>query len=270
MCNELSSRWAKRLYVAVLAFLVGLLSAGPAAAHVSKIQITSVTDFAGGISFGKVGPYVKIKGKLTYAVDPDNVFNRQIVDLKYAKTGQLRRDLSVVHPYSTGKGYVEEIVGGDARNAKGEVEFTGDFILLMPKDLSKGNHRLFYDVNNRGRIQGLSSFNDTGENNDPTTAADAGNGWLMQQGYSVLWTGWNWDVEAVSASDTAASPLRIFLPILVNPDGSTLSEKINAEITVEAKDGVMFDWLAWGFSHCYLVDPNKMNSARSEEHTSEL
>ncbi len=261
MCNELSSRWAKRLSVTVLAFLVGLLSAVPAAAHVSKIQITSVTDFAGSISFGNVGPYVKIKGKLTYAVDPDNVFNRQIVDLKYAKTGQLRQDLSVVHPYNTGKGYVEEIVGGDARNAKGEVEFTGDFILLMPKDLSKGNHRLFHEVNNRGRILGLTAFNDTVENNDPTTAADAGNGWLMQQGYSVLWTGWNWDVEAVSASDTAASPLRIFLPILVNPDGSTLSEKINAEITVEAKDGVMFDWLAWGYSRCYLVDPNKMNSA---------
>jgi hypothetical protein len=69
------------------------------------------------------------------------------------------------------------------------------------------------------------------------------------------------DVEAVSASDTAASPLRIFLPILVNPDGSTLSEKVNAEITVELKDGVMFDWLAWGNSRCYLVDPSKMSSA---------
>ena len=89
MSNELSSRWAKRLSVAVLAFLVGLLSAVPAAAHASKIQITSVTDFAGGISFGNVGAYVKIKGKLAYAVDPDNIFNRQIVDLKYAKAAGL-------------------------------------------------------------------------------------------------------------------------------------------------------------------------------------
>ena len=260
MFKRLLSRWAKPLFIIAVVFLVGVLSTAPAVAHVTKMQITSMSDFAGGMSFGNVGPYVKIKGTLTYAVDPDNRFNQQIVDLQYAKKGQLRQDVSIVHPLSSGKGYVEEIVGGDARNKKGEVEFTGDFILLMPKDLSKGNHRLFYEVNNRGNILGLTVFNDSAASNDPTTAADAGNGWLMSQGYSILWTAWNWDVENVTAT-SATSPLRIFLPILVNKDGSTLSEKVNAEITVELKDGVMFDWLAWGNSRCYLVDPSKISSA---------
>jgi hypothetical protein len=142
MCNKLSSRWAKRLPVAVLAFLVGLLSAVPAAAHVSKIQITSVTDFAGGISFGKVGPYVKIKGKLTYAVDPDNVFNRQIVDLKYAKTGQLRRICPSCIPTVPARGMLRKssVVMHAMPRARWNSPATS--FLLMPKDLSKGNHRL--------------------------------------------------------------------------------------------------------------------------------
>ena len=57
------------------------------------------------------------------------------------------------------------------------------------------------------------------------------------------------------------TPQRIFLPIIVNPDGSPLIEKVNAEITVQVKDGVMFDWLAWGNSRCYLVDPQQAQTA---------
>ena len=81
----------------------------------------------------------------------------------------------------------------------------------------------------------------------------------MREGYSVLWTGWNWDVE----NPSPRPPQRIFLPIIVNPDGSSLVERINAEITVQVKDGVKVDWLAWGGSRCYSVadDPTKLQQA---------
>ena len=80
------------------------------------------------------------------------------------------------------------------RDARGRVTFTADFILLRPADLSRGNHRLLYEVSNRGNLGALAMFNEAGWNNDPTSRADAGNGFLFEQGYSLLWSGWNWDV----------------------------------------------------------------------------
>ena len=58
-------------------------------------------------------------------------------------------------------------------------------------------------------------------------------------------------------------PQRIYLPIVVNPDGSPLVERINAELTIQVKDGVKADWLAWGGSRCYLVadDATKQQQA---------
>lgn len=235
------SRWTGVLLGLCVVVLVRPCFISTAQARVSWVEITERVPFADGMAFGKVGPYEKIRGRLHYAVDLDNRFNRQIVDLQLAKTGQLHQDVSEVSPAG-----VREVVGGDARNARGEVEFWGDFILLKPVDLSKGNHRLLYEVDNRGRILGLNFYNDAENNNNPSSAADAGNGWLMREGYSLLWAGWNWDVET---GDT----LRIFLPIIVNPDGSPMIEKVNAEMTVQVKDGVQVEWFAWGNSRCYPV-----------------
>lgn len=237
--------------------LVTLAFTATSLARVTRIEITERVPFAGGMEFGNVGAYEKIKGKLYYAVDPDNRFNRQIVDLHLAKHGQLRQDISVVHTGTTG--YVEEIVGGDARNAKGEVEFAGDFILLKPVDLKKGNHRIFYEVNNRGNIGALSYYNNTLSTNDPTTAQDAGNGWSMREGYSILWTAWNWDVESTAGTN----PLRIFLPIILNADDSPMVDRINAELTVQLNDTVKVEWFDWGGSRCYHVadDSNLLQDA---------
>lgn len=229
--------------------LSGLISS--AQARVSWIEITERVPFAGGMAFGKVGPYEKIRGRLHYAIDPDNRFNKQIVDLHLAKTGQLRQDVSAVTPAG-----VQEALGGDARNTKGEVEFSGEFILLKPVDPAKGNHRLLFEVTNRGRILGLNFYNDAENSNNPTSAADGGNGWLLREGYSLLWTGWNWDVET-------GDGLRVFLPVIVNPDGSPLVEKVNAEMTIQVKDGVQVEWFGWGNSRCYPVadDPVLQHAA---------
>jgi len=254
-----TSRCSKALVGMCVLMVVVLAFGSTSLARVSRIEITERVPFAGGMAFGEVGPYEKVKGRLYYAVDPDNKYNRQIVDLQLAKSNQLRQDVSVVHDTGTTR-YVEEIVGGDARNAKGEVEFWGDFLLLKPVDPTRGNHRLLYDVNNRGSLRALEYYNNATSTNNPTAAAHAGNGWLMREGYSLLWTGWNWDVENPSPTNP---PQRIYLPIVVNPDGSPLVEWINAEITVQVKDGVKADWLAWGGSRCYLVadDATKQQQA---------
>jgi len=196
--------------------IVLFVLAGTVTAEVERIEITSRSVFAGGMEYGAVGAYEKIRGKLFYAVDPDNAANAAIVDLDLAPRG-----------------------------ADGKVRFQGDFILLKPVDLAKGNGRLLYDVNNRGSLYMLRHINDGNRTNDPSSAGDAGNGFLMRQGYSLLWSAWNWDVRA------GDNRLQIELPIATQ-NGQIIRQSIAAEIVnsygLTAPASMS---LAWGNSRCY-------------------
>jgi hypothetical protein len=79
-------------------------------AHVARVEIISRTDVQDGRAFGSAGAYEKIVGRVYFAVRPESVHNRQIVDLDKAP-----------------------------RNAQGEVEFSADLYLYKPKDMNKGN-----------------------------------------------------------------------------------------------------------------------------------
>ncbi len=193
-----------------------ILIAATAAAEVERIEITSREVFADGMAFGSTGAYEKIRGRLFYAVDPDNPANAAIVDLELAPGG-----------------------------ADGLVRFQGDFLLLKPVDLGKGNGRLLYDVNNRGNLYMLRHINGGTRTNDPSTAEDAGNGFLMEQGYSLLWSAWNWDV--VSGDDR----LQIELPIATK-NGASIRQRIAAEIVNSfGREPAPSMPLAWGASRCY-------------------
>lgn len=130
-----------------------------------KLEIIRVEPVFAGVSFGNVGPYEKIVGRAFAEVVPANRLNAGIVNLAKAQ-----------------------------RNEAGRVEYWFDFCLLKPADLRRGSRRIFYDVNNRGNKLALNHFNDAPRVNDPSSAADAGNGFLMRQGHSLLWSGWQGDV----------------------------------------------------------------------------
>ena len=50
---------------------------------------------------------------------------------------------------------------------------------------------LLYDVNNRGGIAILGQVDGKGPaNNDPTTIADSGDGFLMRHGFTLLFSAW--------------------------------------------------------------------------------
>ena len=240
MTSHELQQMSRRLIVIFVTICVTLFGRA-ALARVSRIEIIERKPFAGGKHFGDVGPYEFIRGRLHYAVQPDHPRNRAIVDLQLAKQGRLRADLS-----SIVDGRMAEVLGKDPRNEKGEVQFAGDFILLKPVDLSRGNHRLLYDVNNRGNLLMLSYYNNAAGSNRPATEQHAGNGWLMRQGYSLLWSAWNWDVAKVDQS-----PLRINLPVVVKQDGSPMTSLVNSELAVQSRDGVTVEWTAWGGSRCY-------------------
>jgi hypothetical protein len=198
-------------------FSVGLslLAAASASAEVVRIEVSSREPFAGGQAFGAVGAYEKVRGRLHYAVDPASPANARIVDL-----------------------------GKAPRDASRRVTFTGDFVLLKPVDLAKGNHRLLYEVNNRGNLGMLSRFNRAAGSNDPAAVAHAGNGFLLRRGYTLAWSAWNWDVLPGDGR------LQIALPIATDGD-KPITGRIAAEIVVNQRSDT--EPLAWGNSRCYEV-----------------
>src|SRR5207302_10318216 len=117
--------------------------------------------------FGTVGQYAKLNGKAYGEVDPNDPRNAVITDLNRAPT-----------------------------NANGMVEYATDVFILKPMDASRSNHRLFFDVNNRGDMRALSSMNNaTTGGNDPSAAGDGGNGYLLEQGYTIVSAGWDVTVQ---------------------------------------------------------------------------
>jgi len=145
----------------VFAALLVLLGCSLAEAGVTRLEITRREPFASGQVFGTVGAYEKVVGRFHGELDPAHLLNRVIVDL----------DLP-------------------PRNARGRVEYSADFYLLKPVDLARGNGALLYDVNNRGNKRALVEHNSGRPAADPSTAEDAGNGFLMRHGFVVLWSGW--------------------------------------------------------------------------------
>src|SRR5215813_14227983 len=94
----------------------------PARASIRKIQITAKhSPTFGGYSWPGVGQYEKIVGKAFGELDPRDPKNAVIVDLQLAP-----------------------------KNSRGKVEYSFDFYILKPIDLSKGNHKMLYEPPNRG------------------------------------------------------------------------------------------------------------------------
>jgi hypothetical protein len=133
---------------------------------VTKLTILSRQPFAQGDAFGDVGPYEQIDGRVYFVVDPGHPANTLITDLNLAP-----------------------------RDTSGQVHFSADFRLLRPVDVQRGNRRMLFDVLNRGRALALRNLNSA-----PNAAPDEllpGNGFLMRQGYTIAWCGWQHDAPDV-------------------------------------------------------------------------
>jgi hypothetical protein len=164
--------------IVLIAGSVGL--ANPSAAKVVKFEIVRVESPAfEGRSFGSVGTYDRIVAHATIAVSPDDPHNKIIVDLDRAP-----------------------------RNAQGLVEAVTDVEILRPTVAANGNRRLFYEVLNRGGKLGFALFNDDPVVvNDLAKATDAGNGFLMNRGYTVVWSGWQGDILPGAGRMTFSPPI---------------------------------------------------------------
>ena len=170
-----SLRWAVWV-AAVLAWSITL--APSARAEVTRIEIAAKQDVLGGKVWGNTGAYEKLVGKIYFAIDPSNPHNKKIVDLDKAP-----------------------------KNAQGKVEFSADIFVLQPKDPSKGNGVLLFDIPNRGSKGALGAFNLAKGSGDPTTEAEYGDGLLMRQGYTIVAVGWESDIAPRPGAVVLTAPI---------------------------------------------------------------
>jgi hypothetical protein len=166
---------------------------------ITRITIKRREPFAGGHEFPITGAYEKLVGKIYGEVDPKNRRNKVIVNLDKAP-----------------------------RNGQGKVEYWSDFCILKPLDMTRGNGKIFFDAPNRGSKRIVSFLNDAPATNDPGKLEDAGNGFLMRQGYTIVWCGWQGDLVPQN------NWLVMGVPVATN-SGNAIVSKVRTEIVVEEK-----------------------------------
>ncbi|MFN8924137.1 MAG: alpha/beta hydrolase domain-containing protein [Rhodospirillales bacterium] len=129
------------------------------------IEILRRAPFADGRPWGDAGAYERIDARAHLALDPEAPAQRGIFDIGLAPRG-----------------------------ADGRVRAAIEFCVLRPVDLARGNGAMLLEFPNRGNKRCLQFFNDAPPSNDPRTVAEAGNGFLMRHGYSVVMAAWQGDV----------------------------------------------------------------------------
>ena len=181
--------------------LLLLCFGGASSAHITRLEILHTEPAFDGQEFGSTGAYDHLTGRAHGEVDPADPKNAVIQDLNLAP-----------------------------RNARGMVEYTTSVEILKPKDMARGNRILLFEVANRGNKVALVIFNG-GVTPAPAlrnALSTAGDGYLMREGYTVVWFGWQQDVLAGNN--------RMLMDHIVahNRDGSPVTGLARAEITVDA------------------------------------
>ena len=194
------SKFVRRCALCALALI-----ALPAGARVTEINTVAVEPFADGHAFGETGAYERVRGTYKGELDPADPRNKVIVNLDKAP-----------------------------RNARGMVEYEADFFIIRPADGARGNHKIVFDVTNRGRkiihwrlMDGKPKS--VASSNDPRTLEDAGNGILFRRGYTIVWNGW--DSEAPREFNGMSMSA-----VIATDNGKPIVRRIRDEIVVETRD----------------------------------
>ncbi len=177
-------------------FALLLAAALPSFAAVKDIRVLERTDVSEGVSFGNAGSYERMVMKAEFAVDPKSAANRIITDIDYAPKAE-----------------------------SGMVEFSADAIVLKPRDPAKGNGTILFEVSNRGGMGLLRMFNAGGAN-------EVGDRYLMDQGYTLAWVGWQFDVPKDRL-------LKLYTPIARLAGGKSITGLVRSEFVPSAATKTM-------------------------------
>ena len=173
-----------RRVFALVALFAALVTCSQAA--VTRVEVTERVDLP-------VNGYERIAGKVYFAVDPKLPANRSIVDIDLAP-----------------------------RNAAGLVEFSADLLVLRPKDAAKSNGTAFLEIANRGSSPFWGALN-LGAARGMPGKQDMGDHFMLDQGFTLVWVGWQFDVSG-------SNNVKLYAPVLANVTG-----KVRTEILVNQK-----------------------------------
>ena len=185
------------LRLAAIGFGLASVFTADAEARITRLEIVRTEPAFGGQTFGDVGAYERLVGRVTGELDPADPANAIIQDISLAP-----------------------------RNARGMVEYSSNVELLKPVDMASANRILLFEADNRGNKLAPVFFNEgvaggVAERNGLTSPGD---GWLMRQGYTMVWFGWEMDVRP--------GMNRIGMPPIVarNHDGSAVTGIVRSEM----------------------------------------
>jgi hypothetical protein len=177
--------------------LAAILGPSQAEAHVVRFVVEQKRPVLDGKSFGDAGPYERLDGTVYFEVDPRDPLNSVIVNLDKAP-----------------------------RTPSGKVGFSAPFYMLKPVDITRGNGKIWYGVNNRGNKLDFArrTFLPTGANsNNPLTADDFGDALMLRLGYTYVDAGW---MGNLAPGDNRMIPK---LPIATEPDGRPILAPVRVE-----------------------------------------
>ncbi|MGH9494129.1 MAG: alpha/beta hydrolase domain-containing protein, partial [Candidatus Sulfotelmatobacter sp.] len=169
--------------------LILALTAFPLHARVVRVEISSRSEVLKGATFGDAGAYERVTGRVYFSVSVSNPHNQRIVDLKNA-----------------------------VNLNNGEVEFSSDFVAILPKNPRRGNGSMILESPNRGQSRIVSVV----DGRDWNVAKDAGDAWLLRNGFTIAMLGWQWDAPGTDA-------LRLYAPI-AKENGKTITGLLRGDL----------------------------------------
>lgn len=157
-------------------------------AQKTRVEITRTEDYPGIYGESKI-KYEKVFGKFISETDPKHPLNKIITDIDLAQ-----------------------------KNKNGFPEYTSEFFIVKPKDMSLSNGILRYDAPNRS-----NAFNSRPDS------------LLMARGYIFISAAWEGDVDQKAGAGNAFfHKLYLTVPIAKNRDGSEITGKIRVEFAPAA------------------------------------
>ena len=224
-----------------------------AASVIERLELLSRKPAFGGARYGDVGAYEQVVAVAHMKVNPRHAANSNIADLALAA------------------------------DADGAVRYRSNVVLLRPQDGAKASGVLVFDVANRGRRLMLPLVNDGDLQAD--TEAQAGNAWLMRQGHTLLWVGWQGDIPLASNAQAVGMALPLATARGKPITGTSLEEVVfdapgrsgkislsypaatqdasSAELSVRARPGTPATVLpaaAWRFSDASEIEIQRPES----------
>jgi hypothetical protein len=163
---------------APLAVILAALAASftpDADARITRIALNPAVPAFGVTSFGTVGLYEQIDGIAYGEVDPLDPLDAQIQDIGHAPLA-----------------------------SNGRVTYSTRVVILKPVQLNRGNATMLFEIVNRGNRLNPGFFNV-----GATTLTPQGDGFLENQGFTMVWAGWQADLVPPTGSDlvTMSAPV---------------------------------------------------------------